>query len=112
MDGLKDKYRDAIVTILSSNNRVERAVLFGSRAMGNYKKTSDVDLALFGDQLTIADLARLSDTIDQLTMAQRVDLLLHSSTSNKALLEQIEKHGVEWYRKGKNKDRNQEPAEL
>lgn len=99
MDGLKNKHRDAIVTILSSNNRIERAVLFGSRAMGNHKKTSDVDLALFGDQLTFTDLAGLADAIDQLPMAQRVDLLLHNRINSKALLEQIERHGIEWYRK-------------
>ena len=112
MDGLKNKHRDAIITILSSNNRVERAVLFGSRAMGNYRKTSDVDLALFGDQLTLTDLARLADAIDQLPMAQRVDLLLHRNTRNKALLEQIEKHGIEWYRKQEEKNKNQETRVL
>lgn len=108
MDGLKNEHRDAIVSILSSNNRVERAVLFGSRAVRSHKKVSDVDLALFGDKLTLTDLARLADAIDQLPIAQRVDLLLHSSISNKTLLKQIERHGIEWYRKRENREKNQE----
>ena len=102
MDGLKDRHRDAIIAVLSANERIERAVLFGSRATQTYKATSDVDLALFGDQLTLTDLAKLADAIDELPMAQRVDLLLRNTVSNKALLEQIEKHGVEWYRRQKN----------
>ena len=32
IDGLKAKYRTAIINALASNDRVERAVLFGSRA--------------------------------------------------------------------------------
>ena len=107
-DGLKDEHRDAIVAVLSANKRIERAVLFGSRATRTYKATSDVDLALFGDQLTLTDLAKLADAIDELPMAQRVDLLLRNTISNKALLEQIERHGVEWYRRRKNHARNKE----
>ena len=61
MDGLKDKYRKAIITILTDNERVEKVVLFGSRAMGTFTPTSDVDIALFGDNLTLTDQAKLAE---------------------------------------------------
>lgn len=47
-DGLKDAHREAIVAALAANARVERAVLFGSRATGTNNVASDVDIALFG----------------------------------------------------------------
>jgi len=97
-DGLKDKYRRAIIEILSANPRVERAVLFGSRAMGTFTTTSDVDIALFGDELTLMDHAGIAAAIDELTVPQRVDLLLHKTIRNKNLLKDIETHGVDWYR--------------
>lgn len=97
-DGLKDKYRRAIIEILSANSRIERAVVFGSRAMGTHTTTSDVDIVLLGNELTLTDQAELSDAIDKLTVPQRVDLLLHRTIRNKNLLKQIEEHGVEWYR--------------
>ena len=53
-DGLKAQHRTAIIATLAANNRVEQAVLFGSRAMGTNTVTSDVDIALFGQHLTTA----------------------------------------------------------
>ena len=72
-DGLKDRYKQAII---ASHPRIERAVLFGSRAMGGYKTESDVDLALFGDELTLTALAELIDAFDRTTVPQQVDAVL------------------------------------
>jgi uncharacterized protein len=60
-DGLKDAHRAIIIGILSANPRVERAVLFGSRATGAFVSGSDVDIALFGDALTLDDQAELTE---------------------------------------------------
>ena len=98
-DGLKDNHRQAVVAALSANPRVERVVLFGSRAMGTFTTNSDVDLALFGDDLTLDDQARLTHQIGDLPMPQQVDLLLHTRVKSKELLEHIRQHGIEWYRK-------------
>jgi predicted nucleotidyltransferase len=95
-DGLKDKHRNAIIEILSSCSRVERVVLFGSRAMGTFTTTSDVDLALFGDELTLTDHANLAEAVDELSIAQQVDILLYKSIKNEKLLEHIKTHGVQW----------------
>ena len=100
IDGLKDKHRKAIFDILTANPRVERVVLFGSRAMGTFTTTSDVDLALFGDELTLTDQARLAAAIDKLPMAQQVDLLLYKSIDNDKLKQHIKKHGKEWFCRG------------
>ncbi|MBG0771464.1 MAG: DUF3387 domain-containing protein [Anaerolineaceae bacterium] len=98
-DGLKDKHRKAVIDILSANERVERVILFGSRAMGTFTPTSDVDIVLYGTELTPTDRSKLAAAIDELTMPQQVDLLLHKSIKKKELLEHIEKHGVEWWRR-------------
>ena len=95
-DGLKDKHRKAIIEILSSSRRVERVVLFGSRAMGTFTATSDVDIALFGRDLTLTDHAKFAQAIDELSIPQQVDILLHKSIKNEKLIEHIETHGVEW----------------
>lgn len=98
-DGLKDKHRKAIIDILSANEGVERVVLFGSRAMGTFTPTSDVDIVLYGDELTPTDRLKLAAAIDELPIPQRVDLLLHKSIQKKELLHHIETHGVEWWRR-------------
>ncbi|MCY3537070.1 MAG: restriction endonuclease subunit S [Cyanobacteria bacterium MAG IRC4_bin_6] len=99
-DGLKAHHRAAIIATLAANHRVEQAVLFGSRAMGAHTVTSDVDIALFGRQLTLTDQAKLAAACEELPMAQSVDLVLHSTIDNPALVEHICSHGVEWYRRG------------
>ncbi len=96
-DGLKDTHREAIIAKIAVNDRVERAVLFGSRAIGTNTESSDVDIALFGDRLTLPDQARLAAALDEIPMAQSVDLLLYGSIDDPTLLEHIRGHGVQWY---------------
>ncbi len=96
-DGLKDAHRAAIIALIAANDRVERAVLFGSRATGTNTATSDVDIALFGDRLTLTDQARLAAAVEEIPMAQSVDLLLYESIQDRTLREHIRSQGVEWF---------------
>ncbi len=95
--GLKDVHREAIIAVIAANDRVERAVLFGSRATGTNTVSSDVDIALFGNQLTLTDQARLVAALDEIPMAQSVDLILYDSIRNRTLQEHIRNHGIEWF---------------
>ena len=97
--GLKDRYRAAIVGVLRSNARVERAVLFGSRATGTFTQGSDVDIALFGKLLTTSDQARLAAVMEELTVPQRVDLLLYDDIEDAAFRENVQRYGIELYKK-------------
>ena len=72
IDGLKQRHRETIIHILAANERVERVVLFGSRAVQTFSTASDVDLVLFGDQLTPSDQAKLAIGIDETTVPQPV----------------------------------------
>ena len=94
---LKDAHREAIIATIAANDHVERAVLFGSRATGTNTVSSDVDIALFGDRLTLTDQAGLAAALDELPMAQSVDLLLYDSIGDRTLLEHIRSQGVQWY---------------
>ena len=96
-DGLKDEHREAIIAAIAANDRVERAVLFGSRATGTNTVSSDVDIALFGDRLTLTDQARLAAVLDKFPRAQSVDLLLYDSIQDWTLREHIRRQGIEWY---------------
>ena len=96
-DGLKDAHREAIIAAIAANDRVERAVLFGSRATGTNTVSSDVDIALFGARLTLTDQARLAAALDEIPMAQSVDLLLYDSIRDRTLRDHVRDQGVEWY---------------
>ena len=98
-DGLKDTHRTAIVDVLRANGRVERAVLFGSRAKETFTQGSDVDIALFGEALTAADQARLAAAMEELTVPHRVDLLLYGGIEDATLRAHIRRDGIELYRR-------------
>ena len=97
--GLKAKYRNAIIDVLAANDNVERAVLFGSRSTEKFTSVSDVDIALFGSKLTLTDQAQLSATMENLTVPQRVDLLIFDNVKNGVLRKHIQNRGVEIYKK-------------
>ena len=96
-DGLKNEHREAIIAAIAANDRVERAVLFGSRATGTNTVSSDVDIALFGDRLTLTDHAHLAVALDELPMAQKIDLVLYDSIQDETLQKNIRCQSIEWY---------------
>jgi predicted nucleotidyltransferase len=49
--GLKPQSEKLIIQAISRHPKVERAILFGSRATGKYRPGSDVDIALVGSDL-------------------------------------------------------------
>ena len=71
-DGLERQDREIIIDILSSNEKVERAVLYGSRVLGTFRPASDIDIALFDDSLTFSDIAQLAYTLEETTFPRRL----------------------------------------
>ena len=57
--GIPDTQFSQIVYEFSSFSSIDSVVLFGSRALGNYKNGSDVDLAIKGAEFTQEDLKHL-----------------------------------------------------
>ena len=72
---------------------VEQVILYGSRAKGNYKEGSDIDLTLKGN-LTFDDLVKMSVTLDDLNLPWKMDLSLYSQIENKDLLDHIDRVGI------------------
>lgn len=73
--GLKEKVIQDIVEILKKYEEVEKAVIFGSRARGDYRKGSDIDIALFGDKLTNSINTKIFYDIDDLYLIYKIDLI-------------------------------------
>jgi len=93
MFGLKTETIQAIREVLAKYPEVEKAILYGSRAKGNYRPGSDIDLTLAGDKLTLTTLQKIENELDDLLLPYKIDLSLHRQIQNKALLEHIERVG-------------------
>jgi predicted nucleotidyltransferase len=98
-DGLTPQQREMIRTILAKVARVDRAVLFGSRAVGTFGRASDIDLALEGQDLVLSDLAVLSGEFTESALPFEVDLIIRADITNPELEDHIKKQGVPFYEK-------------
>ncbi len=97
--GLKNDMISKITSLLAKNQAVNRLVLFGSRAKGNFKPGSDIDIAVFGHNLTLDDFLVFSINIDQLELANKVDLVHYEKIKEKELIEHIARVGIVLYEK-------------
>jgi type I restriction enzyme, S subunit len=95
--GLSDKTIATIRAILQKNPHVEKAVVYGSRAKGNYKNGSDIDLTLIGDALTHTDLLNISGDLEDSSIPYTVDISIFKHIDNAKLREHIERVGVVFY---------------
>lgn len=76
---------------------IDRAVLYGSRAMGTHKAGSDIDITLYGDRLTLPQLAAISSELDDLLLPYTIDLSIFVMLNNADLREHIGRVGKMFY---------------
>ncbi len=91
--GLRQIDIDNFVSIISENAKVERIVLFGSRAKGNFKNGSDIDLALIGKELKLNDILDFMVKIDDLFLPYKFDLIIYDRIQEPALIKHIDTVG-------------------
>lgn len=82
-----------------SFNEVEKVIIYGSRAIGNYREYSDIDLTFFGAKLDLKTLNQISTHLDELNLIYKFDLSILSHISNASLLEHISRVGIVFYKK-------------
>ncbi len=94
--GLSNKHKQLVITILQMNQHIESALLFGSRAIGTYKNSSDIDIALIGEKLTLTDIANIQVELEQTTLPYHVDLVIKQTITSPELHKHIETFGIKW----------------
>ena len=95
--GLEEKTIEKINQVLANHSQVEQVILFGSRAMGNFKNGSDIDLAIKGVELNLKIINEISDEIDDLLLPYSFDLINFSHINNSELLNHINRVGMTFY---------------
>ena len=65
--GLAERDLAYIIAAVSEFPEIQKAVVFGSRAKGNYKKGSDIDIAIFGEDISFSTIAGLHGRLEEET---------------------------------------------
>lgn len=93
--GLSEDIINQLRGVLATQGNLHRAEIFGSRARGDFKPSSDIDLAVYGDDgFKFDDYARLLGQIDELPIIFKVDVVDVAGVDKPALLESIQRDGV------------------
>lgn len=78
---------------------IEKVILFGSRAKGNFKEGSDIDLVLIAPKLTLTRLNKLENQLDDLLLPWKIDMVLQHHIDNHDLPDHINRVGIAIYEK-------------
>jgi len=92
--GLPDEVLTMIISTIEKYPSITSAKIFGSRAKGNYKRYSDVDLSVLG-AIDLETLLSLKDDFEELAMIYRIDVVHYDKVTNKELREHIDRVGKE-----------------
>lgn len=97
--GLKQHTIDQINGIFSKFPTIEQVILYGSRAKGNFRNGSDIDLVLMGTNLTFAQLLQIENELDDLLLPYKMDISIYHQIENPELLEHINRVGKIFFEK-------------
>lgn len=86
-----------IRAVFSGFPQIEQVLLYGSRAKGNFRPGSDIDLTLMGEQLTMSQLIQIENELDDLSLPYKIDLSLLHAIESKDLIDHIHRIGIMFY---------------
>lgn len=95
--GLPEKTITKLLTVFSHYPEINEVILYGSRAKGNYKPGSDIDIALKGNGLTLSVLTKIETEIDDLLLPYTVDCVVFEKINNTELTDHINRVGIQLF---------------
>ena len=100
MYGLLERDIRYIKKALEQCEEIEKAIIFGSRAMGNYKNGSDVDIAVLGELISNNTILKLNDYLNEIyPLPYFFDIINYNSIANENLKKHIDIEGKIIYTK-------------
>ena len=97
--GLDEVVIEKINKIFSVYHKIQQVIVYGSRAKGNYRPSSDIDLVIEGKAITLSQLLKIENELDDLLLPYKMDLSLLHKINSEDLLDHIKRVGVTFYKK-------------
>ncbi|MEZ0537661.1 nucleotidyltransferase family protein [Caldicellulosiruptoraceae bacterium PP1] len=94
--GLPEHILQAIIGILKNTDNITKAIIFGSRARGDFKYNSDIDIAIYYEGNLSPEFYL---ALDEVSGIYKTDILDMNSSISEKLRKSIEEQGIEIYRK-------------
>ena len=97
--GLSSLTLSKLDSVFHKHAPIEAVLIYGSRAKGNYKRGSDIDLTIKGALLSFSELMQIEDEIDDLYLPYQVDLSQYETIENSDLLDHINRVSITIYQR-------------
>jgi len=98
--GISDQSFEIFLNTISDCKDIDYAVIFGSRAIGNFKRGSDIDIAIYGEKLQRDTVINLSAKLNEGTpIPYYIDVVDPRYLENQDLIDHINRVGIVFYKK-------------
>ena len=102
--GLDDKTLRNFGKVFDSHPQILEVIVYGSRAKGNFREGSDIDLTLKGPKVTEELRKRVWLELDALNSPYLIDLSVYHLLDSRSLLDHIDRIGQVFYSKSRQVD--------
>jgi type I restriction enzyme S subunit len=99
--GLEQHIIDNLISVFEQNSKVDKAYIFGSRAKGNYRTDSDIDIAIKGQEITTDDIISMSVAFESKGITFKIDLINYHTIKEPDLKDHIDRISIELYSRWK-----------
>ncbi|HOO81244.1 MAG TPA: nucleotidyltransferase domain-containing protein [Alphaproteobacteria bacterium] len=96
--GLPPLTIDNIRRFLMGWPEIERIEIFGSRAMGNYRYNSDIDICVWGEAIDPDLFSRIRSGLQDLPIPYKIDVVQYETISHPPFKAHIDEHGVDFFK--------------
>lgn len=97
--GLPEKTINILNEFFRNYPKIQKVIIFGSRANGTYKNSSDIDFAIIGENIDFKFISHISAELDELSTPYIYDVLDYKTETNQNLRENIDRFGKVFYEK-------------
>lgn len=97
--GLTEQTLNSMWQVFGQYPEIDRVLIYGSRAKGNFRKGSDIDLSLLGTGLSQKVLSTIARQLDELNMPYLIDLSIYDQLQSAELKSHINRIGQVFYQK-------------
>ena len=97
--GLTKKEIESINSVFSKYAQIEEVLIYGSRAKGNYRPASDIDLTIKGKNIDLTLQTEIEFDLDDLLLPYKFDVSIYDKITNPEFINHIDRVGKEFYKK-------------
>lgn len=98
MFGIYPKSYKEILAIIEDCSSIDEVIIYGSRAKGNFREGSDIDITLKGN-VNKDDLNKLWHKLDDSFIPYKFDISIYKDLKSESLIEHIQRVGKTFYKR-------------